>query len=564
MSPRDLKAAPRARRIVIVLSVAAAGLLMGFAAPAHPVAWAWTLAYAPLFVALDLSLRGVVHPGRCHWRRWGRVLACTWPVGVLLAVVSGDWVEQAAYVFGGFPKPLSYAASWFGYGSLIGCEVFFTIGVPFALALRRPLFQLALVTLWPTVLQAYLPRFLFWSYGNWMITAPPLVQIADLVGSAGLNFWILPLYWLIYACARSLYDPGWLPRRDLIVLAGALAVLFGSSALYGLWRMEQVAAAQAQGAPLRLVGVQPNFSFKRLASHPERVPSDRLGSLALLLSDSDQALARGSAAGDRPTVVVWPESAYPGPYFYDRQSRQMVEQWVRERDLHLVVESIDTRQPFPPPADGRQLIYGAAMHVSPAGTDPVVYHKLTPIPFGETVPLGETFPWWRDFYHRLVQNTSDFEAGHEFTVFDVAPGVQVAPLICFDAFDDDPALGMADRGATLGLLMANLTWFGHSTAARQMQFFLRFRAIENRIPILMLSLNGESVLIDARGELASERLGLFEVGALSLEIHAGPGGSFFTRHSRWIHRLYALALVVLLLEYARWVIRASRRPPVQE
>ena len=157
----------------------------------------------------------------------------------------------------------------------------------------------------------------------------------------------------------------------------------------------------------------------------------------------------------------------------------------------------------------------------------------------------------------MIENTSDFERGHEFTVFDIAPGVRIAPLICFDAFDDDPALGMSANGATLGVVMANLAWFGRSTAARQMEHFVRMRAIENRIPILMLSQNGESVLIDARGEEASQRLGLFQVGALSLEVHAGPGGSFFTRHAQWIHGAYALALAGTLLAFALHVRRTS-------
>jgi apolipoprotein N-acyltransferase len=65
--------------------------------------------------------------------------------------------------------------------------------------------------------------------------------------------------------------------------------------------------------------------------------------------------------------------------------------------------------------------------------------------------------------------------------------------------------------------------------------------VENRMPILVLSQNGESVLIDERGEPASPRVGLFEVGALSVDVAAGRG-SFYGRHGAWVNASYAAAL----------------------
>lgn len=547
---------PWALRRLVAILVAMSGLLLGLAAPARPVPFAWPFIFVPLFVALDLVLRGTR-----GWRRWARVLACTVPVGVLMGGVSGDWVVNTAYVFGGMPRPLAYASAWLGYGGLLGLEVFLFIGLPFALAHGRPRWQLVLLALWPTVLQAYLPRFLFWSYGQMMFPVPRLVQIADVVGSVGLNFWLLPLHWLLYALVRMQYDRGWLPRRELAVLGGALAALFALSYGYGAWRMGNVAAAQARGAPVHLVGIQPNFSLMGLASNPQRTANERGQSLQALVSDSNRALLGGGVVPGVPTVVLWPESVYPVPYFEHVPARQAVERWARGLGVHLILASIDTRQPVRRPGDNRPRVYGAAIHLAPDGGEPAVYHKLTPIPFGETVPLGDVFPWWRDLYLRVISNTSDFEPGREYTVFDIAPGVRLAPLICFDAFDDGPALGMAANGATVAVVLANLAWFGNSTASRQMERFARFRAIENRIPVLQLSQNGESVLIDATGEEASRKLPLNEPGALSLEVRVGPGGSFFSRHAAWIHALYGIMLAAVLAGLGWNARMASRRRP---
>jgi apolipoprotein N-acyltransferase len=144
----------------------------------------------------------------------------------------------------------------------------------------------------------------------------------------------------------------------------------------------------------------------------------------------------------------------------------------------------------------------------------------------------------------VVPRISQFATGHDPTVFKIADGIVVAPMICFDVFDYRPALGMAARGANVGIVMGNLAWFGRSTATRQFEGIAKFRAIENRMPVLMLSQNGESVLINDRGEPGSARLGLFEVGALSVEVTAGPG-SVYGRHGTAINALYAVALAVV-------------------
>jgi apolipoprotein N-acyltransferase len=526
-----------------------------------------------MFLALDLFLDSAVG-GMPRRRRWAAVLGLTWPVGMIAGGVTGDWVVNTAHVFGGMPLPLAWAVAWLGYGTLIGLELFVGVGLPFALAHGRPWLQLVLVALWPTVFQVYAPRFLFWTFGQLMHPVPALTQAADIAGSAGLNLWLLPLQWLIFALLRSVRS-GTLPRTTvpritvprtalprptvprpaLLRLAAGLAAAFALSGAYGVWRMGDLEARQARGAAVQLVGIQPNFSLKSLASNPDLSPSDREQGLAALVGDSNDALTRGGVVPGIPVVVLWPESVYPASYFDAVQARATVEAWARTLGVHLVLASVDTRAAVRRPGDGRRRVYGAAIHVPPAGGAPEVYHKLTLIPFGETVPLGDVFPWWRDALLAAVRNMSDFEPGRAHTVFEIAPGVKLAPLICFDATSAGPTLGMAAGGANVGVVLANLAWFGRTSASAQFEWYVRARAIENRIPFLLLSQNGESVLLDARGESASPRLGQFEVGALSLEVHAGPGGSFFGRHAPWIHAGYALALLAALVVLTRRVAR---------
>jgi apolipoprotein N-acyltransferase len=377
-----------------------------------------------------------------------------------------------------------------------------------------------------------------------MFPAPALIQMSDVFGAAGMNFLLLPLYLVLLAWVRRAYDREAVPLRTLALVSAGLAAAFMLDYGYGSWRLDALAQARPGAAQVQLIGIQPNFSLKELASNPELSPSDRQASLSSLVSDTSGALLKGGVVPGVPTVVVWPESVYPVPYFDAPQARVQVEAWARALGVHLVLASQDNR--YFPGADGRLAWepFGAAIHIPPGGT-PAVYHKINLIPFGETIPFADTFPVWGRTLKGLIPRISQFARGEEATVFPVAPGVVLAPMICFDVFSQEVAWRMAGRGATVGVVMANLAWFGHSSATGQFERAARFRAIENRIPILVLSQNGASVMIDARGEPASPRLPLFEVGALSLQVAAGDP-SFYARHGAWVHRAYVLGLLLAL------------------
>jgi len=537
---------PRVLRALVPGLVVASGALLGLAMPGWNAPWAWSVAFVPLFLAWDLILR---QPGRGVRQRWGWVLGGAWGVGVVAAALSGDWVVNTAHVYGALPLPLAHGVSLLGLGSLFGLEAFVFLGVPFVLGWRRPGWGLLLMVAWAVALQALVPRFFFWTYGQIVYPVSALVQAADLVGSSGLNALVLPLHLVLAAWLRELLVPGALPRRRLAAATAGVAVLLAAAAGYGQWRLAQVAAAEAAGRPVRLVGIQPNFTLRHLASNPDLAHSVREANLAALLADSERALAAPPPGEEAPRVVLWPESAYPRAYFYDPGLRRVVEEWVRAQGVQVVLATVDFA--FAPGERRPRAAYGASVHLRPGGEPPGLYRKMVLIPFGETIPFGSWFPWYRRWLKAWIPQISEFEAGREFTVFPLAPGVRLAPLICFDAVQPWVTRGMARAGANLGVVQANLAWFGRTRIADIFGTFVRFRAVENRMPILLLSQNGRSVLFDAAGEAASRRTGQFTAEALSVLVRVpatSPGftPSFYTAHGRALHGTYAAALAALL------------------
>jgi apolipoprotein N-acyltransferase len=551
-----LALSPHIRRGLVTLLVLHAGVFFALGTPHRPSPLMWPVALVPLFLALDLVLRAA--PAGWRGRLW-RAFACTYPVGVVFAAITGGWVVNTANVYGALPLPLAYAVSWFGYGSLFGLEFFLFLGLPFLLSWRRPLLALFLVPLWATVLQVYVPRFLGFFFGQAMYTAPPLVQFADVLGSGGLNLLWLPLQLIGYGWLRRLIAPGELPLRALGLATAALALLFAGALGYGWQAMELWERREAQGRPIELVGIQPNFSLRHLASNPALSHSDREQSLRALLEDSAAALERAERTPGVPTVLIWPESVYPRPYFLARGMREVVELWVASQRVHLILASQDGRSQRLPDGRIEREAFGVAVHLGQDGAPRGLYRKIALIPWGETIPGADWIPGYRQLLRAWIPQISEFQAGTEYTVFEV-DGVRIAPMICFDATHPSVAQGMAANGARLGLVMANLAWFGPTSVSDQFGIYVRFRALENRMPMLLLAQNGQSWLIDANGRDATPRLPQFESGAFVHTARAPLQGSFYSAHATAVHRAYLAALaLVLLLGWRRELVALVRR-----
>lgn len=549
---------PRSRWSVPGLSVLA-GLSAGLASPEGAAPWLWVWVYTPLFLALDIMLRragagedsGVFR----SWRLWGRALACCMALGIVQAALVGGWVVNTAYVFGALPLPLAHAANLLGYGGLFGLEAFFFLALPFLLGWRWPGWGFLLVMFWATVLQSFLPRFFAWTYGMFLHPTDFVLQTVDILGTEGLNLPVLALHLLLFGIIREAYAPGAINMRTLRLGALGLALFFAAAQGYGYWRTANLAAATERGRTINLVAVQPSFSLRRLASNPALTHSDRDRSLSALFGDTEQALGKLRADPAAPTVVVWPESVYPAPYFRADQARKAVESWVRIRKLHLVLTTL-TADIDPASNKRRRRVFGSALHISPNGGAPEEYRKIALIPFGETIPLARAFPAWRDLIKKRIPQISEFDAGREFTVFNVTPDIRLAPMICFDAVGDAVARGMAANGANFGLVLANLSWFGRSNVSGLFEMFVRFRAMESRMPYLMLSQNGRSFLLDAAGQTASRVLGQFEADSLAIQAKVPETFSFFIQHQGEVQGSYALILLGLL----GWrLLRAGRQ-----
>ncbi len=125
------------------------------------------------------------------------------------------------------------------------------------------------------------------------------------------------------------------------------------------------------------------------------------------------------------------------------------------------------------------------------------YDKMVPLPFGEYLPLAETFPILADW----IKGPGDFRAGTEPLVFD-AGGVRLSVPICYEAI-----LGYVCKEFDHPDVLVNVTndaWFGRTAASDLHGMLAAARSIELGVPMFRSAYSGVSFVVDPDGQIHDE------------------------------------------------------------
>ena len=138
-------------------------------------------------------------------------------------------------------------------------------------------------------------------------------------------------------------------------------------------------------------------------------------------------------------------------------------------------------------------VYNASFLFTPGDFHfPKRYIKKHLVPFSERIPFDEIFP----ILNYVDLGEGDFVAGKETPVYE--PFLWT-PYICYDAIFGDLVREAIREGSRLMVNITNDGWFGRSTAPYQHLNLIRYRAIENGMPVARLANSGVSAFIDQYG-----------------------------------------------------------------
>ena len=518
------------------------GILLGLSAPGFGTNWVGILAFFPLLAVLDQ-----LHKNRLFsfQKRVGLFFVVCWFSGSIAASIGGYWITNSINVFGHIPWFAALLITAVGYGLEVGIQLFVYFGIPLLFVRQRSGWDLIVRLAFVLALDPWYPRLIQWNYGGLTFSKFPwLEQAADILGASGLLLYSAGLSFLLLYWWRWKSE-GTGNRKSLFKASTIYLILWVLGLGYGAWRTQDLVTQNSKldsassgniqnlvpdfPAKLTVMVIQPNFSLQELASNPELAYSKRQQNLAGLLEDSRKALEQLPENTTTPKLLIWPESVYPDPFFKVAASREKVLSFAEANQIYILLATVDWVK-----TQTAYKFHGVSVLIGANGKVLGRYNKIFLIPFGETIPFSEWFPGIASWLRNNIANMSEFERGKEYTVFYVPENIEFSAPICFDIFSPTVVRGMVRNGSNLVVNLSNLAWFGRTTASDNMVAVLRWRAIENRVPVVFASNNGKSVFIGADGKNRSRQLGLFEEGSLTFTINIRPQFSFFREYAEWV------------------------------
>ena len=514
------------------------GIMLGLNAPGLGTHWLGLISFFPLILTLE---RLHTEEDLSFQKRALFIFGTCWLTGGIAASIGSYWMTNSINVFGHVPWPAALMITGVGYGLEVGFQLFVYFGIPLLLIRKLNNWDLPLRLAFVVALDPWYPRLIHWNYGGLTFSEFPWIeQLADIIGSSGLLLFSSGLSFLLIGWLR--WKSGKLSHKKMLQASTLYLLLWIIGLSYGAWRTYNL-GTNVKSSNLTVIVIQPNFSLQDLASHPELAHSKRLKNLESLLDDSRKALIELPRNTSTEKLLVWPESVFPDTYFKSKYSRHKVSSFAQEHQVNILFTTVDSE-----PAQTGHKFYGVSVLVGKNGKVLGRYNKIFLIPFGEMIPFADWFPGIAEWLRQNIANMSEFDRGKEYTVFTLADNTQLSAPICFDIFNPTVIRGMVRNGSELVLNLSNLSWFGRTTASDNMVAVLRWRAIENRVPVVFASNNGESVFITAKGKNMSKQLGLFEEGALTTTLRLQHQFSFYREYAEWVWTGFILLFFLLMIQ----------------
>ncbi|MCQ2429268.1 MAG: apolipoprotein N-acyltransferase [Clostridia bacterium] len=228
------------------------------------------------------------------------------------------------------------------------------------------------------------------------------------------------------------------------------------------------------------------------------------------------------AAAEGAVLVVTPETCFPVHYEYNPTLQSTLYGLAEETDA-VILAGVFTSGT----GDDAGRDFNSVVAVLPDGTtDPVIYNKRSPVPFGEFVPWRPVIMFLIPPLAEVGMLDADLLIGEDSVVFDLPAG-KVGSMICFDSIYETNALDSVRNGAELLAVSTNDSWFRDSRGVWMHNAQSALRAIETGRYVIRSGNTGVSSLITPLGKV-EEKLDPLLTGYVAGDVYMNQSRTLYS------------------------------------
>ncbi|MDR3290295.1 MAG: apolipoprotein N-acyltransferase [Rickettsiales bacterium] len=309
--------------------------------------------------------------------------------------------------------------------------------------------------------------FLPWNFIAYSLAfSDALIQIASILNVYVFDFILVVLSCFLYVLERQ--------KKQFFLYVSLYLVFPIFILIFGIIRLHN---ATTIIFPQKILLVQPNIK--------QEMKFDREEAFNNIKTMID--LSEGDA-----DIVIWPESSFP---YTLKKNAELMGEFERIRDKVLIVGAIRT--------DDHYNMYNS-LFIFKDNKTMNYYDKIKLVPFGEYMP----FPFINNIF-----GFQDFIRGNDNKTFKIDK-LKISPVICYEIAFPNGVINKKNKPDVI-VNITNDAWFGKTSGPYQHLVIAKFRAIENKMPVIRVANTGISAYINEYGEV-KKKLGLNEVGVLKI------------------------------------------------
>jgi len=169
------------------------------------------------------------------------------------------------------------------------------------------------------------------------------------------------------------------------------------------------------------------------------------------------------------------------------------------------------------------------------------FDKIILVPFGEFLPLRDTFT----FLESIV-GPNNYSSGKEERIINLQNNISYIPVICYEIVFYWKLLNKLNYNSNFIINITNDFWFGKYLGPYQHLYLTKIRAAEFNKPIIRVSNNGVSAVIDNNGGIV-KKTKLNKTEKLKYKLLFQENTNFINEHL--ILKIYFFIMFLLITFY---------------